>query len=188
MGEKETGGEGDGEGAARPSIRAGSGGGHIRLLRGGHVVASSTSGVGDGYCGLSLGERVPAHLEGVMWRRPRPPRFGGVQWRPSIHHQGRRRPWGKRLSGCRALGGRERQGRQREVGCGALVVSVLFGEGGVATNAATKTTIRSAIKGNTTTCNPGDDTTAGGRTGNATTCRSRARAIVQEQDQDEEQD
>ena len=74
------------------------------------------------------------------------------------------------------------------MGCGALVVSVLFGEGGVATNAATKTTIRSAIKGNATTCNPGDDTTAGGRTGDATTCRSRARAIVQEQDQDEEQD
>ena len=34
----------------------------------------------------------------------------------------------------------------------------------------------------------GDGTTAGGRTGDATTCRSRARAIVQEQDQDEEQD
>ena len=45
---------------------------------------------------------------------------------------------GKRASGCRALGGRERQGREREVGCSPLVVSVLFGEGEVATNAVTK--------------------------------------------------
>ena len=64
MEEKETRGEADGDGATRPSIRAGDGGGHCRLPTGEHVVTSPSSGVGGGgHCGLSLGECVPAHLE-----------------------------------------------------------------------------------------------------------------------------
>ena len=52
----------------------------------------------------------------------------------------------------------------------------------------------SAIKSNTTICNPGDNTTAGGRTGNAITCRAgarsrtRSRAKVREQEQEQGQE